>query len=299
MNEPSTSTSPEPTPAASTAAEPSAEPSAQPDVAEAASPSEQPAPVADPQEARLSARFAALSRKEKSLREQERRVKEAEQRLRLLDDQDRLAKEDPLALLDKLGITYEQLTDHVLGLGAPKDPLALVQQKLDALERQRAEEREQAQRADTEQKLNQFKRTIRATIDTDADKYELIAAEEAYDDVYDLIEQHFEQTREVMPIERAAQLVEDHLYAEARKLTKAKKLRALLASDDAVRDTEQKKGTPGQANPERVEDKSAPVDSAPVTLTNGHVSVANPLPQAQRLSEEESKRRAAALLRWT
>jgi hypothetical protein len=34
-----------------------------------------------------------------------------------------------------------------------------------------------------------------------------------------------------MPIERAAKLVEDHLLGEAKRLTKAKKLRALLEAE--------------------------------------------------------------------
>lgn len=304
------------------AAQPTPDGAAAPEGDQATTPSEDP---------RLGARFAHLARKEKEIRAEQARkeqelqakeqsVREAEQRLAAFQDAERLAKEDPLAFIERYGVTLDTLIDRSLSLSA-KDPAVSalerevqdvkrrLEEERQAAERARDEERAALKRAQEEQVISGHKRAIRDAVDADPDRFELVRVEDAYDDVWDVIEEHFKQTLdpatgrgEVLSIEAAATLVEEYLTAEAKRLAQAKKLKALIGHEpDASKvgdGSADKRGWGGASTQPRLGAEGSAATSTPVTLTNGHVSYANPLPQATQLSAEESKRRSAALLKF-
>ena len=53
-------------------------------------------------------------------------------------------------------------------------------------------------------------------------QYELIQANEANDIIYDVIEEHYNETGRILDIEEAAEAVESYLEEEAEKLLKSR-----------------------------------------------------------------------------
>lgn len=261
--------------------------------------SEPPAAAEDP---RVVARFKELSKRDKQIREREQALKAKDARIAQLDAIDRLAKEDPLALMEQWGVTYEDVTGRILSR-FDKDPqLSAVEKEIAALKKAQADKEVSEQQVHIERAINGLKHDIRSLVDTGVDDFELIRTESAYEDVYDVIEQHFAQSGELIPIERAAGLVEEYLLGEATRIAKAKKVQALYAPKgldaDLAGDIDAKKEQPGAAARPGAGVEAQAVVSTPVTLTNGIASSANPSPQSSQLTVEDSKRRAAALLKF-
>jgi len=283
---------------------------------EPAAPVESPqTPVAEPaapqteapkQDDKFASRFAALSRKEKEIRlreqkaEQERKAWEAEkkalqEKLSPYENLDEVVKANPLKFLSEKGITYEELTKQVLN---DQNPTAerMIQNLEEKLSRkyeaqlaelQKKIEEKEAQEA--EQQLEQQKQAYRAEINdyvTKNDKYELIALNNAQETVFEVILQHYEQTKaegepRVMEISEAADAVEAYLEEQASALLeKSKKLKSKLGAS-----------TPSSNKPEGEKRQS------PSTLSNAQAVQAVTTGQ-RNLSSEESKAEAAKLLRW-
>jgi hypothetical protein len=256
----------------------------------------------DPADAKLSARFAALSRRERKVREQEAAIKEQKQKLDVYEQGQRLARENPLALLEALGIQdpYQHVTDWVLKQGKPtvQSKLQEVEAKLQALEETRAREAQAAQDAQVQRTLDGFRRDLRAHIDGNASAYELITAEGAHDEVYALIEAECARSGKVMPFDVAARLVEDQLFEEAKRLTKATKLAKLFApapQAGAATDSDKKAGVPVTPRPVHTDSRTRRFTT---TLTNARVASAPPAPGERRLTREERLAKSAALIRW-
>ncbi len=68
-----------------------------------------------PEDDRIRRGFAALSRKEKALREKEKTFKDAESKLAAIETLRQKALTNPLEVLQEYGLSYEQLTDYILG----------------------------------------------------------------------------------------------------------------------------------------------------------------------------------------
>ncbi len=315
MNEPSSAPQ-------ATASEPSTAPSQSADVglsdvtaspasADTDQPSaEPPKAVEDP---KFVARFKELSKRDKQARERELALKGKEEMLANYGQAERLAKEDPLKLMELLGITYEEVTDRVLK-GARKDPqLSAVEREILELKRQISDERSAAQRQAEDRAVADAKRSIRQLVDSDPDAYELVRERDAYELVWSTIEDQWndeelskpEAERRVMPYEEAAALTERYLLAEATGYAKAKKVRALIApppnaqagdsgaqrpSEGGQRERPDVAARLGHQQPPRV------TPSVPVTLTNGVASSANPSPQSMQKSRDDARERAIAAL---
>jgi len=261
---------------------------------------------------RLASRFAALAKKDRALREEKKRLERERAELAKWGEAERLAKEDPLALLQRLGLSYQDLTDRQLAAldaeRAAKDParrIETVEERLARIEKLERDwvEAERQRKIDAE--VAAFQGEIEKRIAGEPDRFELVIAGRAHGDVFRLIEAHFNETGELLPVDQAAQLVEDQLLEEAQSFAKAKKLRALLGpkadeqngGDPPARESE------GRRSPEQTERRLVDGDeeSRPrgVTLTNGATAAAAAGLPKVHLDLEESKRRAAALLKWT
>ncbi len=264
---------------------------------------ESPAVSDDP---RLASRFAALARKDKALREERKRIEADRAQLARWRDAERLAKEDPLKLLEDLGLSYSDLTQRQLQrleqehLGDdPAVRLKRIEQQIQDYEEQARQHRERQAQAQVDRQIAQFQRQIEQRIESDPDRFELVIAQGAQEEVFRLIEAHFVDTREVMPIDEAAQLIEDQLLEEARLLLKAKKLAKRESKDARTRDSEQEVGAADETERSEQDRAYARPQVESQTLTNaGTSAAASGIPKAH-LDIEDSKRRAAALLKWT
>jgi hypothetical protein len=249
-------------------------------VVEAEAPKEE-APTQD-----LSAQFAALSKKEKKLFEDQARIKELEKKYGPIEKALSAAKEKPTALLEAAGITLDDLIQYQLKNGQPptaEDKVATIEAKLKAYEEQIKSKEEAAEQARIDRAIADFKGQIKAHVATDAAKFELVAANNAFDTVYEVCEQYYNETGKQLDISKAAELVEAELFENAKKVLNLSKMKALYATAEAPKVLDTQKAT-GQSSQTTLTNKSA-----------ASTQVAPPKP----LSREESLKRAAEALRWT
>lgn len=247
---------------------------------------------------RMASRFAELARRDKAIRQEKRRLAEEKARLARWQEAESLAKQDPLAVLERLGLSYEQLTERQFQRFAEKaqkdDPnfrLKSIEDKIREYEEQAQRQQQEMKKAEVDRQLAQFKRQVADHVESNKEKFELVSAQRAHEDVYGLIEAHFAQTGEVMSIDQAATLVEQQLEEEAEPLLKAKKLRAKLGLK------EQDAGQTGDLD-QKTERSGVKATAVPTTLTNGNTVASQAGMPKAAFDIEESKRRAAAMLKF-
>ena len=245
----------------------------------------------------FASKFAALSRKEKALRdresEYESKFEEMERRLAEYEaqsqepevDWEHMLRNDPLRALEEAGLGYDKLTELALNDGklTPDMQLAAMRQELENDYQRKFEELEERLNAKEQSEVESyydavqenFQDEITGVVMSDPDRFELVQASEASALVYDVIEEHYNETGRVLDIEEAADAVESYLEEEAGKLMKLKKLSSRLGID-----------------PRELEAMEQ------VTLSNDHSAQVNYEGANRMLTDEESKARAARMLQW-
>lgn len=259
------------------------------------------------QDDRLASKFAALSRKDKELRKKElalqqqtkameAKIKEFEEKMKSFSSIEEQLKADPLAWLEQKGLSYKDLTEKYVLKPDPTPEekqnsiIERLNQKIDALEnslKQRDEDSkksaEEAKARQIEQAKANYIKDLTDFVNKGGDNYDLIRKNDAVQLVYDVIEEHYNHTLEengegeILDMERAANEVENYLLDEAKKLIESNKLKSLFV--------------PQQTKQEPKESRQS------VTLSNT-VSQQVPSKGEPFLSEDESKRRMAAMLKW-
>lgn len=218
-----------------------------------------------------------LQRREKALRIRENKLK-AELESERNKWQSEL-KSAPLAKLQELGITTDQLADYFLGKDAP-NPEDLTKRELAEIKQQLAE-----QKAKEEKKLvAEFKQGVIAHVEKDTDKYELINHHRDGKKLYwDSVVAYYEEYGEVPNYSEVADKVEAELLEHGKKLMKLKKLSAAdkiegIAEAIAAEVKDEEKDTPKKkkASPSTIS-KSLTASSAPSnkTTVQSNASVTN------------------------
>lgn len=263
------------------------------------SPSETLAPEAPkaPEEP-LSNQYALLARREKALRAkaqqqaQESKAREdaflaKEEALKAREaardaeyqskyiPKDRLSQ-DPLSVLNELGLSYDQLTQLVLNAPKAEDiarakELRDIQSELKAVkEQQLASQRasEEQQTAAYQQAVKQIRSEVSQLVKTDP-TFETINATNSINDVVELIEETYKQDGILLTVEEAANEVENYLVEEGSKIARLSKIQQRLrpAAPAATKPTVTK---PAQQQP-----------AAMKTLTNS-VASSRPLSARER-----------------
>lgn len=247
-------------------------------------------PKEDP---KFSARFAALSRKEKELVQRERAFKENQAKLQAYEKALQTAKQNPLEYLQAAGLTLEEALQQIINSDGDQpvteaQRLQQIEKKISDYEEQQVVARKQAAEYKKNQELNQIKSNITDYINNNSETYELIKEYNAIDDVWSVIERAFIDSRGQthLTMEQASQLVEDQLYKEAteeaERIARIKKLnknQQLTSTEDSIQ----------VSNEEKVRQPSP-------TLTNQSATVSTDLKRFK--SREESLADAAKLLKW-
>ena len=277
----------------------------EPAIAEGAAPESVPEPPPlEPQED-FSARFAALARRDRKLRDRENRLKgleaEAEKATSANNqygDIEKLARENPFAAMEKLGISYQQLTEQVLNDGTLTDEYKLKQEnatltrRLEALEAKFQEKQKEAEAANYKSAYGKFIDEIKDFAENDG-SYELVQARNAYPLVGEVMQEHYNRNHTVMPYEEALKLVESHFESEAQSYLGSKKLekqwRERYGAAPATAEAEAGQNGEGVA-------EAAPPAEKPKTLTNNH-SAQSVERETGLLSRSESLERMAQILR--
>ena len=200
----------------------------------------------------LSRQFAQLARQEKALRlkaqqqeqayrAREEALKAREQEYRTKDEQyksgyisrDQL-KQDPFAVLNEVGLNYDQLTEQILNQ-APKDPrMEATISRLEAKIQELTEKTENSGKQYQEQQAQAYQAAVRQ-IESDVKslvssnpEFEAIQTTGSAKDVVDLITQTYDKEGILLSVEEAAQEVENYLMEEAMKLTRIGKIKEQL-----------------------------------------------------------------------
>ena len=249
----------------------------------------------------FSRKFAALSRREKEIRakevEYDKRIAELEERLGSFGKKpepepelpiEYRLKKDPLRALEDMGLSYDKLTELALNDGklTPEMQMRLMREELEGDYRKKFEELEnrliEKEKSDEQRRYDDiqrgFQNEIEDFVESNSDKYELIKANEANDIIYDVIEEHYNDTGRILDIEEAAEAVENYLEEEAEKIFRLGKFRSKFGIEN---DFEQEE-SPRQSQ---------------VTLSNAMSAQANER-VGRKLSDEESKALAAKMLKW-
>lgn len=234
----------------------------------------------------LSVRFAALTKREKQIQEREKAIKEQEAKFKNFELNKENVRKSPKEALESVGMTFEDFTKAYLDQLDGKEHTPSVDEKIqelyakiEAKEKAEKEREEQAKKDAEAQAIEAFKSQVKEHVLADKEKYELINEAGLFDEVYNVIEEYFNETGEILATEKAAEHVENHLYEEGQKLLKAKKFAP------------------------KVPDATKAQDKAPLTTTLTNKQTATSSVPAQStggklLSNEESLARAAALLRF-
>ena len=249
----------------------------------------------------FSRKFAALSRREKEIRakeaEYDKRIAELEERLGSFGKKpepepelpiEYRLKKDPLRALEDMGLSYDKLTELALNDGklTPEMQMRLMREELEGDYKKKFEELEnrllEKEKSDEQRRYDDiqrgFQNEIEDFVESNSDKYELIKANEANDIIYDVIEEHYNDTGRILDIEEAAEAVENYLEEEAEKIFRLGKFRSKFGIEN---DFEQEE-SPRQSQ---------------VTLSNAMSAQANER-VGRKLSDDESKALAAKMLKW-
>lgn len=272
-----------PAPATETPA-PAAEPAAKVEA-------QQPNPVDD-----FSTKFAALSRREKQAQEREAKLKADAEKYNKYIDLETAVKENPLKVLEAYGLDLDTVIAASLGHAKPSPTVEdqIAQLKAD-IQREKDEARkaeedrkkaeEEAYQSSIEEAIRSHQNLISEHLSKNAEKYELIHLQEAQDLVWETTEAYYEEHGEVLTPEKAADLVENYLYDQALKVTQTSKFKPKVQEEVKT-----------ESKPAFKETKVNPaIKDTPRTLSQDLSSIP-PEKTNERLSREESKRRAAEFL---
>jgi hypothetical protein len=249
-------------------------------------PEAQPEPKED---SRMSERFAALARQEERNRAERLSMKEDQEKFSEYNKLKESVSSNPMAALEHLGIDLDALIMASLGGDAPQeeiDPLSKLQQDFESYKDQQIREREEvkaaqesAQQESLDQAVESHKQSIVQELQDNSDKYELIALNNANDLVWEVTEAHYNEHGEVLTPSQAADLVEAHLDEQFQKMVNSRKVKEPIEEIEA---------------PEQNKIISSKTLTSAMSSNTPQVQVSN-----KPVTMEESKRRAAALLKWT
>lgn len=266
------------------------------------SPEGQESPLEQPKQQNddsMSRRLEIISRRERELmnREQayraeiskyqnmEREMLDYKNKLRELDELDK----DPVSVLGRRGWDIDKIAEkfssqHEPIAGEEKKSLYSKLDEMQAYIKKMEGDLTQRDERQLEERRSQVKNRLyadmRAEASKEPDKYELVDKEDAYDTVFQLMDDHYQKTQKALSIQEAMEQVENYLDSEYSKRLKYKKIQSKFMNQNE-----------DYLEPEPQQ------DYRPSTLTN-NLSQTIP-PQSNRpLTREESLRRAAALIQF-
>ena len=246
-------------------------------------------PAPDP----FSRRFAQLAREQKKLRQERDEMKRLQQEIETrkqtigsVDELRQLAKEDPYKLVKELGINFKDLSEQVINKGeitAEQKMAGEMKRLRDEIDAMKAEREKLAEEKEAEVNARTYAGFIDQikTFVNNGEQYEFIKANEAYGVIAEVMQEHYNQTQEVMDYADAARIVEDHYEAEAEKFLKVSKFEQRLKERYAA--PAKTEPVAGQAQEEAQASEKEPSK----TLTNAQVQRA-PGDKPAKLSRQQS-----------
>lgn len=253
----------------------------------------------EPTHADLASQFAALSRREREqhlqareLKQREAQVQEQMARVAEYEQNLALAKENPQEFLKQAGVNMaEVINKEVSG------EVAEATQLRSELERQRQElidlkarEQERVQQAEN-QRLHSLKNSyvdkIAEWVDNRGDEFELVKKANAYETVYQVIQNEYNASGRDIGFEQACKVVNDHYAGELKRFSDTRALKKLYDASIEASPTSSPAATEGAT-------KTAPSIK---TLSNTQ-TVATTSTEPRVLTHHERLAKFAQGLKW-
>lgn len=242
----------------------------------------------------MTAKFAALAKKERIARLAQHNAKQKEATLlareKALEERERLweneFRQTPLEALKKRNLTYQDLTNAALNDGKfqPETEIKSVKEEIERLrqetlerENKATEAQKKAQEQAESEAIEAFKGKINGHIEQGGEKFELTKLYDATELVFQTVEEHFARTQKILSVDEACGLVETYLESELERTSKASK-----------------KFQSKYMQAKEAQSKSEPSKSS-VTLTNHMNSNVAPSLLSPKNEEDRIKRALAAL----
>lgn len=190
-----------------------------------AAPIETPKSPAVSEDPQLSAKFAALARKEKAIRQRQEEIgrfqAEKEQMSKELADlrsYKQRFESDKLGFLNEQGVTYDQLVQ--LAVNPADKNMTTMQQQIKQLEdtiKKQNEDFQKGAETQREQALRQISADVTSLINSDP-QYETVKEMNAGEAITQLISTTYDEDGILLTTEQAAKQVNDYLVSEAERI---------------------------------------------------------------------------------
>jgi DNA repair exonuclease SbcCD ATPase subunit len=257
-----------------------------------------------------AAKFAGLRREQlrlhkerEAFKSQQKSYEEAQNRIKQYDELEALKASDRVAWLEKNGLSYSELTDTMITrdkdsqLSPEAKELRELRKQFDELKAERDGEKTEAQKkreseelAEAQGVIQQFRDdTLKPYLSEMGEQYELLSEMPGgLDLAMQTIEEAFADSGELPDLQRVCELTQQHLVEQLTPILSLRSVQRILRSSapDLFQDA------PTDKAPSRA------VSTASFTLTNEKTAAPAPAMSSEYLSDEESKRRAAAILKW-
>lgn len=249
---------------------------------------ETPPAVETPKKDKLAPRVEELRAREQSLASKESAITAKESEIAAREAALTDFKDNPLKLLETLGMTFQDMADAVIESKQTPEPLKrelkALKDELDGVKKQLSTKEEDEKKAKDEQaeraadeKIERFKVHLGKIIEEKKDTYELVYAMEGQEFVFDIIQEYFHTHGAFLPPEEALAAAESFYEKKALAASKTKKF-----------------STP-KTEP-KVEEKTPNI---PKTLTNDLTNgSAPPANNGGKLSEQQRFANAVKLIKF-
>ena len=179
-------------------------------------------PVSD----KFASKFAALDKKGREIAAREAAITKREAEL---VDPRALAKTDPVKAAEMLGISYEEMTRHILETAKPRTTegkLTEVEKRLQQLQDDIKNREVNAQRAAQEQAQADTLEDIANLVATEVDAYELIRETQNSQLVWDVMENYYHTHKKILSVQEACDHTEKYLDSQLDKTVQWKKVKS-------------------------------------------------------------------------
>jgi len=165
---------------------------------------------------------------------------EMQAQMRAVEEARSGAKKKPRNLIEQHGLTLDDVVRDYLGEEQTPQALmaeledrargetAAVKAQVEALKKELEDRDRRAQEADAGRAMQALRQEIDSVVQSDPDKYELTVALGQQGEVYELMRLAYQKNGTVLPVDRAAEMIEDFLFDQAKQTVKAKKLARLF-----------------------------------------------------------------------
>lgn len=207
---------------------------------------------------RLSPRFAELARQERELRmradaikREKEEIEKAKSKYRQYDELEALKNENPLAWIERNGVSYDKLTESLANSEDHKDGVVIKEMRdhmrkmaemvdnlkadLAAQKEEQANRMKQAEEANNEYQKRSYLDSLRKKVELDPEKYELV--NHFWDDelAFEIQNQYYKRTGKILEDDVLLENLKNNIDSKAEEqYTKLKSFKKFRPSDDEL-----------------------------------------------------------------